>query len=97
MDRDQVLQKLSVHLGEIKHRFSVESLSVFGSMARDEAGPDSDLDILIVYKETPGIFAFLELKDYLEKTVNRPVDLVTDKALKEQLRDSIMQEAVRVS
>lgn len=97
MDKTQALQTLSAHLGEIQRRFAVERLSVFGSVARGEAGTDSDVDILISYRKTSGIFAFLELKDYLEKKMNCSVDLVTEKGLKKQLREKIMGEAVHVS
>ncbi|MBW2186578.1 MAG: nucleotidyltransferase family protein [Deltaproteobacteria bacterium] len=97
MDKAKTLQILSSHLSEIQRRFAVEHLSLFGSVARDEAGSGSDVDILISYRETPGLFRFLELKDYLEKEMNCSVDLVTEKALKKQLREKIMREAIRVS
>ncbi|MBW2185934.1 MAG: nucleotidyltransferase family protein [Deltaproteobacteria bacterium] len=97
MDKAQTLQILSSRLSEIQRRFAVEHISLFGSVARDEAGSGSDVDILISYRETPGLFQFLELKDYLEKEMNCSVDLVTEKALKKQLRERIMREAIRVS
>jgi predicted nucleotidyltransferase len=96
MQRDQALQLLSSHLEEIRRRFDVESLSLFGSVARDQASPQSDLDILVAYSRAPGLFGFLELKEYLEDLLGRPVDLVTSNALKSQLREKILQEAVRV-
>ena len=61
------------------------------------AGPGSDLDILVRYKKTPSFFAFLDLKEYLETITGRQVDLVTEGALKKQLRETILQEAVRVA
>ena len=85
------------HKTELKKRFHVESLSIFGSVRRGTEGPDSDLDILVRYHKTPGMFQFLDLKQYLEKLVNKPVDLVTEGALKKQLRDKILKEAVRVA
>ena len=85
MDKQQTIQILSKHLDEIQKRFFVERLSIFWSVARDEAGPDSDLDVLVVFAKTPGLFTFLELKDYLEDTVKRPVDLVTEAALKKTI------------
>ncbi len=97
MHRDQIIQILSQHMGEIRQKFDVESLALFGSVARGEAGPDSDLDILVAYAHAPGLFGYLELKDYLEGLVQKPVDLVTVKALKKQLRDKILQEAIRVN
>jgi len=88
---------LQAHKEELYERFQVESLSVFGSVSRGTAQPESDIDILVRYRSTPGIFAFLRLKEYLEGIVGRPVDLVTEGALKKQLKDGILQEAIRVA
>ncbi len=96
MRREQAIRLLSNHLDEIRRRFDVESLSLFGSVARDQAGPVSDLDILVAYTRTPGLFGFLDLKEYLEGLLGCPVDLVTRNALKRQLRNKILQESVRV-
>ena len=85
------------HKEDIKNKYSVESLSVFGSVIKGTAGTGSDIDILVRYRETPGLFAFMDLKRYLESIVGRPVDLVTESALKKQLRSEILKEAVRVT
>ena len=85
------------HQEEIKNNYSVESLSLFGSIIKGTAGADSDIDILVRYRKTPGLFAFMDLKRYLESIVGKPVDLVTEGALKKQLRSEILQEAVRVA
>lgn len=92
-----IVKMFSVHKAELYEKFQVESLAIFGSVSRGSAGPDSDMDILVKYQKTPGIFAFLELKRYLENMVGRPVDLVTEAALKKQLRDQIIKEAIRVA
>ena len=92
-----LLDVLNAHKEEIKKKFSVKSLAVFGSVLRGTAGPDSDIDILVQYQQVPGLFGFLDLKQYLESIVGRPVDLVTENALKRQLRDRIIKEAVRVA
>lgn len=92
-----IINMFSVHKAELHEKFQVESLAIFGSVSRGSAGPDSDIDILVKYQKTPGIFAFLQLKRYLENIVGRPVDLVTEGALKKQLRDQILKEAIRVA
>ncbi len=63
-------------------------------MARDEAEPASDVDILVEFGEPVGLFEFVALKNYLEGILGSPVDLVTEDALKRQLRDRILEEAV---
>jgi len=94
---ESIINKISDRDDELKNRFSVESLSVFGSVGKGTTRDDSDVDILVRYRETPGIFGSLELKKYLEDILGRPVDLVTEGALKKQLREDILREAIRVA
>jgi predicted nucleotidyltransferase len=94
MRRKHILKVLGAHRDEINSRFSVSSLSVFGSVARDEAAEESDVDLLVTFKDTPGIFGFLELKEYLENLMQCSVDLVTRSALKKQFREQVIKEAV---
>jgi len=94
MKRQDILKALSEHRSEIETRFGVASLSLFGSVARDVAQDESDVDILVTFKKIPGIFGFLELKGYLEDLLQCSVDLVTKNALKKQFREQILQEAV---
>lgn len=85
------------HKDDIYAKFNVKSLAVFGSVAKGTASADSDIDILVSYTKTPGFFEFLNLKEYLETLLGKRVDLVTEKALKKQLRKQILQEAIRVA
>ncbi len=94
---EHIIKVFEAHKAELKNRFHVESLAIFGSVLKGTAVPDSDVDILVRYQKTPGLFTFLDLKQYLEDIVERPVDLVTEGALKKQLREKIMKEAVRVA
>ncbi|HUV49617.1 MAG TPA: nucleotidyltransferase family protein [Anaerolineae bacterium] len=94
MKRQNILKILAEHRSEIESRFGVVSLSLFGSVARDEAVAESDVDILVTFVKTPGMFGFLELKEYLEYLLQCPVDLVTKNALKYQFREQILQEAI---
>ena len=96
IDND-ILEKLAAHKDEIKEKYNVASLEIFGSFSKGTANKDSDIDLLVRFSKTPGIFSFLDLKRYLEDVLGRPVDLVTEKALKKQLREKIMREAVRVA
>jgi predicted nucleotidyltransferase len=92
-----IIKKFNEHKIDLREKFHVESLSIFGSFSKGTAGLDSDLDVLVQYKKTPGFFAFLDLKQYLETITGRQVDLVTEGALKKQLRETILQEAIRVT
>lgn len=96
MDRDTVLKLLAEHKAELA-RFGVKSLSLFGSFARNEARPTSDVDILVEFSQPVGYFVYMDLKEHLEKLLQRRVDLTTPDALKRQLRDRILSEAVRAA
>ena len=83
-------------IAPIAEQYGLRAVYVFGSYARGEANADSDIDLLVRYATTPGIFEFVSLKQYLEESLGRPVDLVTEGALKKRMRSVILQEAVRV-
>lgn len=95
MLRNDILQRLRADQPALD-RFGVSSIAVFGSFARGQARPDSDLDILVDYREDarPDLFDFIELKQHLETLFGRPVDLATPEALHRRLRERILAEAV---
>ncbi|HEX7185867.1 MAG TPA: nucleotidyltransferase family protein [Thermoanaerobaculia bacterium] len=97
MKRDEVIGFLSSHRQELEERFGVRSLSLFGSMARDEAGPESDVDVLVEFRETPGLADYMRLKFWLEDKLGRPVDLVMKRALKSWAKPVVEAEAIRVA
>jgi predicted nucleotidyltransferase len=94
MQRDEVLVILNCHRENLEE-FGVKSLAVFGSVARNEARPDSDVDLLVEFKRPVGLFTFVRLKRYLEKILGRSVDLGTPDSLKPYLQEPVMREAIR--
>jgi len=76
---------------------AVRELWLFGSAAREEMQPASDVDILVDFSRPVSLFEFVRLRWKLESLLERPVDLVTRDALKPQLRDQILREAVRAA
>lgn len=97
MNRDQVLEELRRHRPEIEARFAVKHLSVFGSAARDELRPDSDIDVLVEFSGKATFDGYMELKFYLENLLGRNVDLVTRDAVKPRMRPLIEHEAIHVA
>jgi predicted nucleotidyltransferase len=93
MNHAQIVKRLSEHRTELD-AFGVRSLSLFGSVARGEERPGSDVDILVEFERVGGLFELVRLKNYLEQTLGQPVDLVTPDALKPQLREKILRESV---
>ena len=79
---------------ELLQAFGVARLSLFGSFARDEGRHDSDVDLLVEFNRPIGLFEFARLQRQLGDVVGHHVDLVTPAALKPQLRDRILHEAV---
>lgn len=96
MRRQDALRIIAEHRGAIEE-FGVRSLAIFGSLARDEAGPASDVDILIEVNRPFGYFKLFELKDYLEAILGAPVDLFTPDSLRKEIRAEVMREAIRAA
>jgi uncharacterized protein len=76
--------------------FGVARLSLFGSFARGEGREDSDVDLLVEFGRPVGLFEFVRLQRELGERLGRSVELVTPAALKPQVRDKILAEAVAV-
>jgi hypothetical protein len=91
----ELLEVLGKHLPDLRRRYGVDSLSVFGSVARDSALEGSDLDLLIRFEsDPPGLLRFLELERLLSDLLDADVDLVMETALKPSLKDRILEEAI---
>jgi uncharacterized protein len=97
MNRNDVLGFLSSHRQALEEQFGIQSLALFGSVARDEAGPDSDIDVLVEFRETPGLTEYMRVKFWLEDHLGRPVDLVMKAALKPWAKPLVEAEAIRVA
>ena len=96
MSRDEILSRLRAHHGEIRERFAVERLAVFGSAVRDDMGEGSDVDVLVAFSGSPTFARYLGLKRYLEQLFDRRVDLVTETGLKPRVRPAVERELIRV-
>jgi hypothetical protein len=94
LSRQIVIQTLVNHQEPLK-RFAVSTLLLFGSVARDEAHAESDVDLLVEFEKPVGLFTFIGLKDYLEEILNCSVDLGTPQSLRPHLREVVLKEAVR--
>ncbi|MBI4579098.1 MAG: nucleotidyltransferase family protein [Planctomycetes bacterium] len=98
MTREEVLKRLDANKDKLKV-FAVAGLAVFGSVARDQARTDSDVDILVEYQPDArvGLFAFVRLQRFLSELLGARVDLVTPAALREEMKDQILREAIRAA
>ena len=96
MKREETLQLLQNHKAELVKQFGVIRLALFGSTVRDAASPGSDIDILIAFDGPATSKRYFGAQFYLEDLLGHPVDLVTEKALRPELRPYVEEEAVYV-
>jgi predicted nucleotidyltransferase len=97
MNRQNVIQILHDALPGIRERFGVQELAIFGSVARDEAGPDSDIDVLVTFTGRTHFRAFMGLQFELEALLGTKIDLVTLKAMRPMLRPHIERDLIHVA
>ncbi|ESS71262.1 DNA polymerase beta domain-containing protein [Methyloglobulus morosus KoM1] len=96
MKRADAVVALNKLKPELIKRFGIKQLSLFGSTARDEANKDSDIDILVSFDGVATSERYFGVQFYLEDNLGCAVDLVTDKAVRPELRPYIEKEAIRV-
>ena len=96
MNRDDALNLLRTHKATLSERFGVAELAIFGSFARDEAGEDSDLDALARFEGPTTSKGYFGAQFYIEDLLGREVDLVTRKALREELRPYVERDVIHV-
>jgi uncharacterized protein len=87
----EIEKKLKEIKPYLEHKFKVSQIGYFGSFAEGNQNEESDLDILVEFSTVPG-WEFFALEEYLENVIDRKVDLVTERALKKQLRTQILNQ-----
>jgi predicted nucleotidyltransferase len=95
MDREQVIAELRAHEAELRSR-GVAHVALFGSLARGEAGPDSDIDIMVdIEPEAPvGVFEYVAIMQFLEDLFPVKVDVANRRTLKPLVRPNVERDAV---
>ncbi|MBS3901942.1 MAG: nucleotidyltransferase family protein [Dethiobacter sp.] len=93
MSRFEIEEIIKKHKPILHEKFKVKSIGIFGSYARNQETDKSDIDILVSFREPVG-WEFVDLKEYLENLFGKKVDLVTEGALKPQLKDAVLREVV---
>lgn len=92
-DPREPLQKL---YPKIKQKYRIAKLGIFGSYARNEQREDSDLDLLVTFEETPGLFQYIELENLISDALGIKVDLVMEDALKPGIKERVLNEVVLI-
>lgn len=94
---EQILMLLRDQQLEIKQRYKAEVKGLLGSVARGEAQRESDLDLLVDFDEEADLFDCVGLSQFLEERLNRKIDLVPRRALREEIRKKVLEEAIYTS
>lgn len=93
---EEIKNKLSSHKSDVEQKFNVSELGIFGSYVRGEQKRESDIDILVDFKEPIGLFKFMDLEEYLHGILDLKIDLVSKKSLKARIGRQILKEVVFV-
>ncbi len=88
---DNVVARLRALRGEVEARYPIRLIGIFGSVARGDAGPDSDVDLLVEARPGLSLFKLGAVQAVIEEALGRPVDIVFESALKPALRDRIAE------
>jgi predicted nucleotidyltransferase len=96
MSREELVALLRSRAQDLR-RLGVASLDLFGSLARGEANPASDVDLLVEFEGGASFDRYMDLKFFLEGLLSRRIDLVTRAALRPGMRPVIEREAIRVA
>jgi len=80
----------------LREKFKAVKFYLFGSYARGEQTPESDIDLLVEFSEPVGMFGFVDLKFKLEEIFGKRIDLGTPKGLKPLIKDKILNEAIAI-
>ena len=93
---EEIKTILKKHEKELKEKYYVKEIGIFGSYARGEAREGSDIDILVDFEKPIGFFRFLELEEYLSNLLGVKVNIVSKKALRPFIGENILREVVRI-
>jgi predicted nucleotidyltransferase len=93
---EKILEVLRRQVPMLAERYGVETLEVFGSYVRSEQKEDSDLDLLITFREDPSLLTYIAIENYLSDLLGIKVDLVMKDSLKPKIGQQILREAISV-
>lgn len=96
MLKDKVIALLKEHKNDLE-RLQVKSIYLFGSVARGEERPNSDIDVLVVFEGTSTFDGYMDLKFFLEELLERKVDLITEAGLRPELKKSVHEDLIRAA
>jgi len=94
--KEEVISVLKEKRSDLIQKYHITRIGIFGSVIRDEAGPGSDIDILVDFSDDASLLDHSGLKIYLEKIFGEPVDVVPERAIRAELRNPILSDVVYI-
>ena len=94
--RQDILFSLKKLKWEVEKEYSVKTIGVFGSVARNEQTGESDIDLLVEFSKPVGFVTFMRLENFLSERLGKQVDLVTSDSLKPVIRQDVLSEVIYV-
>ena len=92
----EIKRILASNKEELKRKYKIREVGIFGSFVRGEQKKRSDIDILVDFYQLPDLLKFIEIERYLEKLLRKKVDLVEKKSIRPQLKDIILSEVIYI-
>jgi len=96
MNKSEIMKILEEVYSEIREKYKVRRIGLFGSVVKHTENKDSDIDLLTEFEESADLLDLIGLSDFLEEKLNRKVDIVPREALREELRESIEKETAYI-
>jgi len=96
INTDKIKHILSENKEQLRYKYKVKQIGIFGSFVRNEQKKGSDLDILVEFEEPIGLFKFMDLEDHLKNLLGIKIDLVSKKALKPYIGKHILREVIYI-
>ena len=93
MNKNAITSIIKENLPELQREYKINLLKLFGSYAKNQQNPDSDVDILVDFNEDINLIQFIKLKNALSEMLNMNVDLVMENELKKRIKNRILKEA----
>jgi uncharacterized protein len=94
--QQEIISRLKAEKATLYKKYKIKNIGIFGSFARNEETNESDIDILVEFVGTPGMKEFFQAEEFLEKLLNRKIDMVREKAIRKELKEDIMSEVVYI-
>lgn len=93
---EEIVDTIKKHRNILEEKYNIKEIGIFGSYARGEQTEKSDVDILVDFYELPDVFDLLKLERLLRRILKCKVDVVRKQAIRKELRDHILSEAIKI-